>query len=280
VACRDDRVLHALLERRCLRCGQLFTCCGRCQPGRLYCSEGCSRAARIESARAARDTYNARDTAEGREEHQREEAERRARRAKERALLAGFGAGQPAAADGPDFIAPVANAWGGSGTGFGTAPGCQPGSLPAHAVAPMAWPNRDGSLPGNAGHLPTAPTPVAQHDSGFGPVAERVGDHRCPDPADDLQVVSSTDFPADQEARHDTPGVSREHGSAEAAKSPAVQEEVAWVLVVDPQRLRAAQQRLGAQECCLFCGRGGRIQHVVTWDQWRRNSRLRRGLAP
>ena len=57
----------------------MFDYCGSCQPGRLYCGEACSGAAREESTRTARAKYNDRDSEEGREAHRIEEADRRAR---------------------------------------------------------------------------------------------------------------------------------------------------------------------------------------------------------
>ena len=73
-----------LFTRPCERCGEPFDYCGICQPGRLYDGEACSRAAREESARAARAKYNDRESEEGREAHRLEEAARRERLAKER----------------------------------------------------------------------------------------------------------------------------------------------------------------------------------------------------
>jgi hypothetical protein len=70
--------------RRCARCDAVFDYCASCQPGRLYCCEECSEAARDQSVRAARAKYNDRGTAEGLEWHRLEERERRARRAEER----------------------------------------------------------------------------------------------------------------------------------------------------------------------------------------------------
>lgn len=70
--------------RPCGWCGAPFDYCGSCQPGRRYCGEACSEAARIESTQRAHTKYNARDTAEGLEAHRREEAERRGRLALKR----------------------------------------------------------------------------------------------------------------------------------------------------------------------------------------------------
>lgn len=74
----------ALFWRPCGRCGHWFEYCGSCQPGRTYCGEECSEAAREKSTRRARAKYNDRDSDEGREAHRAEEAERRARRARDR----------------------------------------------------------------------------------------------------------------------------------------------------------------------------------------------------
>jgi len=84
VARRDHRPNHALFTRPCGRCGNLIDYCGRCQPGRRYCDRGCSKERRDESARQARAKYNDRGSAEGRAAHRVEEADRRARRARER----------------------------------------------------------------------------------------------------------------------------------------------------------------------------------------------------
>jgi len=81
VARRAHHPLHALFTRPCKRCLRPVEYCGSCQPGRLYCGEGCSVAARAESVRRAQDKYRARDSREGREAHRLEEADRRARRA-------------------------------------------------------------------------------------------------------------------------------------------------------------------------------------------------------
>jgi hypothetical protein len=72
-----------LFTRPCERCGEPFDYCGSCQPGRLYHGEACSRAAREESAQAARAKYNDRESEEGREAHRLEEADRRDRHARE-----------------------------------------------------------------------------------------------------------------------------------------------------------------------------------------------------
>ncbi len=84
VARRAHNGSHALFFRPCGRCPEPFDYCGSCQPGRCYCGDACSKAARVESTRRSRAKYNARDTAEGLEAHRVEEAERRARRARER----------------------------------------------------------------------------------------------------------------------------------------------------------------------------------------------------
>lgn len=68
-----------LFTRACERCGKPFDYCGSCQPGRLYHGEECSKAARKESARAARAKYNDRGSEEGQEVHRLEEAARRGR---------------------------------------------------------------------------------------------------------------------------------------------------------------------------------------------------------
>jgi hypothetical protein len=68
-----------LFFRPCGQCGKPFDYCGSCHPGRLYCSDVCSNAARVKSKRQAHAKYNARDTEEGREAHRLEEIERRAR---------------------------------------------------------------------------------------------------------------------------------------------------------------------------------------------------------
>jgi len=73
-----------LFFRPCGWCRKPFDYCGSCQPGRCYCGDACSEAARLESTQRARTKYNARDTAEGLEAHRLEEAERRERRARER----------------------------------------------------------------------------------------------------------------------------------------------------------------------------------------------------
>lgn len=60
----------------------VFDCCGSCQPGRCYCRDACSEAARAASARAARAKYNDRGSEEGRKIHRLEEQERRSRASK------------------------------------------------------------------------------------------------------------------------------------------------------------------------------------------------------
>jgi hypothetical protein len=84
VARRVHQSRHALFWRPCGRCGLPFEYCGSCQPGRTYCGEVCSEAARAESTRRARGKYNDRDSDEGREAHRAEEADRRERRARAR----------------------------------------------------------------------------------------------------------------------------------------------------------------------------------------------------
>jgi hypothetical protein len=80
VAHRKDRRNHVQFFRPCKRCGEPFEFCGACEPGRLYCGDACSKAAREESVRQARDKYNDRGSEEGREAHRIEEADRRERR--------------------------------------------------------------------------------------------------------------------------------------------------------------------------------------------------------
>jgi hypothetical protein len=79
---RVAHVVHVLCLRQCGRCGEGFTCCRSCQPGRLYC-ERCAPAARRERERRAHQTYY-RDSVEGRRQHHDEEHQRRKRRRKER----------------------------------------------------------------------------------------------------------------------------------------------------------------------------------------------------
>ena len=59
-----------------------FDHCGSCQPGQRYCGERCRAGARKASVRKAQIKY--RGSAEGREAHNEEERERKARRAPER----------------------------------------------------------------------------------------------------------------------------------------------------------------------------------------------------
>jgi len=91
VAHREHHPGHVLFTRPCKRCGKPFDYCGSCQPGRLYHGEECSKPAREESKGKARAKYSDRESEEGRETHRLEEAARRDRLAKRRALVQGPG---------------------------------------------------------------------------------------------------------------------------------------------------------------------------------------------
>lgn len=80
---RRHRPEHVFFVRPCERCGITVDYCGSCQPGRLYCRDGCSEIAREESVRLAHVKFNDRGSEEGLEVHRLEEQERRDRRTKE-----------------------------------------------------------------------------------------------------------------------------------------------------------------------------------------------------
>jgi hypothetical protein len=251
VACRSDRTVHVLFRKECAReeCGQVFEHCG-CEPGRRYCGEKCSAEARSESAREARDTYNARDTEEGLATHAAEEAARRERiREKQR--------------PGPGTAQELTTT---DSQGRPASP-CDAGAKPlptASASAPE---------PLEAGTAVIARMPEAGADTA-GHLSARVGDQRCAWRLDDLQRVSWTAPYAVAEAGDAPPVVPMPPSlSAREERGPGE-----WILVVPPELLGAARRREGALATCPFCGRCGRIRRVVSSDQWRRW--IRRGLDP
>jgi hypothetical protein len=69
--------LEVLFYRPCQRCQRPFLQCRAREPGRLYCGEECSAAAKAERERRARRKY--RDSPDGREQHRDEEVRRRER---------------------------------------------------------------------------------------------------------------------------------------------------------------------------------------------------------
>lgn len=81
------RLEHVYFLRACRRCGASVEFCGSCEPGRLYCLDGCGDLAREESVRRAHVKFNDRSSEEGLEVHRVEERERRDRRAAEREQL-------------------------------------------------------------------------------------------------------------------------------------------------------------------------------------------------
>jgi hypothetical protein len=74
--------LEVLFYRLCQRCQRPFLHCRAREPGRLYCREVCSAAARTEREQRARRKY--RKSPEGLEQHCDEEVRRRERRQLER----------------------------------------------------------------------------------------------------------------------------------------------------------------------------------------------------
>ena len=171
VAHRSHLPSHVLFTRSCGRCPAVFDYCGSCQPGRLYCDDECSEAARAESVQEAHAKFNDRESPEGREIHRLEEKERRDRQA-----------------------------------------------------------------------------------------GARVGDQRCSEETGELEVPASVANQSAAEARDAKP---------ERAARAAV---VEWILVATPELLEQAQERLGTEATCPFCGRRGRIVRVVSLDQWRRRT--------
>lgn|GEM_PF-6295272 len=171
VACRADRSVHALFRKSCAReeCGKVFEHCG-CEPGRLYCGDDCSEAARTQSAREARDSYRARDTEAGRAMHAAEEAARRERRAREKQGLQSA-VGSKGAVGAVEMPSSTASA-----------------SAASFADAPVV-----AGVPASAEQEPTGGPPV------------RVGDQRCAGPLEDRQRASPTASYAVAEVRDAPP---------------------------------------------------------------------------
>lgn len=237
--------------RRCKRCKETFEHCGSCEPGRLYCGQRCSEAARAESERAARDAYNARDTAEGRELHRLEEKARRAQRAEDAKKIGR----ESAHADGVRARAPGSDV-------DGSAAPVQEARQPSRQEEGCASPEAPA---------PFGAPATLQEMAGFD---GRVGDHRCAVPGAGLDVASL----AGQSAAREVANVSA--APISALPEPVVGEDrhVEWVLVAWPGLLSAARKREGAEAYCPLCGRRGRIVRVVCLEDWRRW--LRHGLEP
>ncbi len=88
----------------------------------------------------------------------------------------------------------------------------------------------------------------------------------APEPRDESQVESTSDGLPDE--RPEPPVFAR----------PAEEQApVEWLLVAWPELLDAARQRQGTCAVCPFCGRRGRIERVVSVEEWRQVLRHRRG---
>jgi hypothetical protein len=235
-------------------CGKSFEHCG-CEPGRCYCSEECSAAARAVGAKEARATYNARDTEEGRAAHAAEEAERRERHAREKQSPGEQGV--PAPDDQGLGSVPTPLEAGVRSAVIARTPGVlEPaGSAPAPAVLTVV--GRQGS-PG-----------AAEQDR----ATVGVGDQRCIPQLDGLQRCALTALCAVAEEK-DASSLPVVRSSSARAEHELVE----WILVVEPEEVPAARGRVGAVASCPFCGRRGRIRQVASTDEWRRW--LRRGLDP
>jgi hypothetical protein len=262
VVCRVDRVVHVLFLKECAReeCGKLFEHCG-CEPGRLYCSAQCSAAARAKSVREARDTYKARGTDEGRAEHASEEAERRRRRSREAQVRGADGSQMPEVVACPPNNEPTAGSREPAPVEAGVgaaAPARLVPETPGVGVAPAAWAVAGGRRVAGPGD----------------PKLSAVGDQRCCGHPHDLQRDSLT-APCAVAETSDAPSLSPLPFAQPAREE---REPIEWILVVPPGLLRTARRREGAFAICPFCGRRGRIRHVVSTEQWRR--RIRHGFDP
>lgn len=253
MAHREHQDAHALLSRPCERCGRIFDYCGSCEPGRLYCCQECSEAARDEGKHEARVKYAARDTPEGLKAHADEEGDRRRRRAD--AKLAESQRVQAPAG----IVEPAMPA------------------LPMTARADGSRPEARVSacFPVVGGICPVESVSLAEESQGRSERAhvERVGDHRF---ASDLHAVQESLLAMTRVAAEDFDALPEP-----AVVSPfvAVRETKGdWILVAWPEALAAARQRLGTEASCPLCGRRGRIVRVVSLDEWRRW--VRRGLDP
>jgi len=86
---------------------------------------------------------------------------------------------------------------------------------------------------------------------------ERVGDRRLEVAQGQVQMVATTaPYALAVEEKRDEPG--RDKG-----------EPVEWVLVAWPGLLLDAEQMLGTQVGCPWCGRRGTVVRVVSLDDWR-----------
>ena len=111
-----------------------------------------------------------------------------------------------------------------------------------------------------------------------------MGDRRCPPTASQVHQAELATPDLAPEARDEPQAESTldsapEAGcEAQALAGPAEEQApVEWLLVAWPELLETARLRQGTWAVCPFCGRRGRIEQVVSVEEWRRVLRHRRG---